>query len=39
MDESVTPSFSCTVIALHLHGRIGDTTGVIFPTNQIFSDF
>lgn len=39
MDESVALSFSCAAIALHLHGRTGDTKGVIFPTNQFSSDF
>lgn len=43
MDESdITPVF-CAEIAPHLHGCIGDTEGVIFPTSLFFfgvhSDF
>lgn len=38
MDESFTPVFFCTGIAPHLHGSIGDTKGVIFPTSQFFSE-
>lgn len=32
------PPFFCTGIAPHLHGSIGDTKGVIFPTSQFFSE-
>lgn len=32
------PPFFCTGIAPHLHGSIGDTEGVIFPTRQFFSE-
>lgn len=31
------PPLSCTRIAPHLHGSIGDTEGVTFPTSQYFS--
>lgn len=38
MDESIASSFFCSAIALHLHGSIGYTIGVIFPTSQFFTE-